>query len=489
MATTTATASITFDSQPPQTNKAISSLYGEYLKNGMLNLSPSYQRDFVWNSDQQSALIDTIMTNCPMPIFLLYMYYPEDDYECIDGQNRLTTIREYIEQDPTNTIPFAWIIITPTEEIYVYYNNEATRSKMEAYCETQNKKKRRGLRRTHRLMTKMEQNRFHNYQLVLSEIKTKLTVDQRKDIFMRWQNGTTISRCDAYKNKDYVYCKYISQHNVNKTLVKNMLGKLIKTNNWVYDVYRLFTSYKAVEQIQDSLLCQLQIEAENEREDEGETNYRDLQTKLEQLLVKLKPLEPYKNAMYITFLLGYIYLYRKASPSVRLIAEKKEFLENFANYSLKEVKDRHMHNTLNNTKNVKAFADAFPVFTDDFYVYIDKYRDVPLVTSNTNQTSNNTNTNTNTNKKKESIPNSLKTDVWNKYIGIENGESPCPCCRTRKINQREFHAGHVIPEKDGGPTTVENLRPICAPCNLSMGTQNMRTFIQKHYPASYALFT
>lgn len=32
-----------------------------------------------------------------------------------------------------------------------------------------------------------------------------------------------------------------------------------------------------------------------------------------------------------------------------------------------------------------------------------------------------------------------------------------------------FHVGHNIPESKGGDMVLENLRPICQGCNLSMG--------------------
>lgn len=33
----------------------------------------------------------------------------------------------------------------------------------------------------------------------------------------------------------------------------------------------------------------------------------------------------------------------------------------------------------------------------------------------------------------------------------------------------DFHTGHNMPESKGGKLTIENLRPICAQCNTSMG--------------------
>jgi hypothetical protein len=82
-------------------------------------------------------------------------------------------------------------------------------------------------------------------------------------------------------------------------------------------------------------------------------------------------------------------------------------------------------------------------------------------------------------KKKEPIPAAIKTLVWNKYIGEKVAEAKCMCCRVTTISMRHHHTGHILSEKYGGGTTVDNLRPICANCNLSMGTSNMADFISK----------
>jgi 5-methylcytosine-specific restriction endonuclease McrA len=80
--------------------------------------------------------------------------------------------------------------------------------------------------------------------------------------------------------------------------------------------------------------------------------------------------------------------------------------------------------------------------------------------------------------KKKAIPKALKRCVWDTYIGAEIGKTLCLCCQHVYIRQIEFHCGHVIPEDKGGETTIDNLRPICAQCNLSMGTQNMNEFMK-----------
>jgi 5-methylcytosine-specific restriction endonuclease McrA len=83
--------------------------------------------------------------------------------------------------------------------------------------------------------------------------------------------------------------------------------------------------------------------------------------------------------------------------------------------------------------------------------------------------------------KKKSIPKSLKKKVWDKWIGPNIGRTKCICCKHEEIRQIEFHCGHIIAEVNGGETNVDNLRPICAQCNLSMGSMSMDEFKKKYF--------
>lgn len=73
--------------------------------------------------------------------------------------------------------------------------------------------------------------------------------------------------------------------------------------------------------------------------------------------------------------------------------------------------------------------------------------------------------------KKKTIPKSLKENVWIHYIG-ENFTGKCSVewCN-KKITPFTFETGHNVPESKGGHTSIENLRPICASCNKSMGNR------------------
>ncbi|ARF12583.1 HNH endonuclease [Klosneuvirus KNV1] len=83
---------------------------------------------------------------------------------------------------------------------------------------------------------------------------------------------------------------------------------------------------------------------------------------------------------------------------------------------------------------------------------------------------------------KKSIPKSLKAMVWDRWIGEDIGTALCYCCRHMKIRQDSFHCGHVISEVNGGTLEIDNLRPICALCNGSMGTMNLEEFAHTYHP-------
>jgi hypothetical protein len=80
---------------------------------------------------------------------------------------------------------------------------------------------------------------------------------------------------------------------------------------------------------------------------------------------------------------------------------------------------------------------------------------------------------------KKSIPKPLKKMIWEKY---SNGK--CYCCCDREISMFDFDAGHIIPESKGGPTTIDNLRPICSSCNKSMNNRDMREYTAQYFPNS-----
>ena len=71
-------------------------LVSDMIDEGDIDLSPDFQRNFVWNSNQKSRLIESILLRIPLPMF----YFSEDSdgrITIVDGLQRLTTIKEFMD--------------------------------------------------------------------------------------------------------------------------------------------------------------------------------------------------------------------------------------------------------------------------------------------------------------------------------------------------------------------------------------------------------
>lgn len=72
------------------------------IDEGKIDLNPSYQRNFIWSTNNQSELIDTILNRFPLPNFFLYRK-SNGTYEMVDGQQRSKTIYKFIKGEITSS--------------------------------------------------------------------------------------------------------------------------------------------------------------------------------------------------------------------------------------------------------------------------------------------------------------------------------------------------------------------------------------------------
>lgn len=88
---------------------------------------------------------------------------------------------------------------------------------------------------------------------------------------------------------------------------------------------------------------------------------------------------------------------------------------------------------------------------------------------------------------KQKIYKRLRDKVWTEYMG-EVFSGPCWACRTTIINVYNFEAGHITASAQGGDCTLDNLRPICTPCNRSCGATHLEVFKEHVTYPSKTLF-
>lgn len=89
-----------FDSRPIQT--LINQIKNIAKRDG-IDLRPSYQRGYIWSSDFKDKLLYSIIRNYPIGSISLRVLSNKNNkgatYEVVDGQQRLTTVYKFIEED------------------------------------------------------------------------------------------------------------------------------------------------------------------------------------------------------------------------------------------------------------------------------------------------------------------------------------------------------------------------------------------------------
>jgi len=71
--------------------------------------------------------------------------------------------------------------------------------------------------------------------------------------------------------------------------------------------------------------------------------------------------------------------------------------------------------------------------------------------------------------RKATIPKALREQVWRVYNSTNYNASCYVQWCSNIVTPFNFEVGHNIPESKGGTLDIDNLRPICASCNRSMG--------------------
>src|SRR5438552_16861933 len=75
----------------------------------------------------------------------------------------------------------------------------------------------------------------------------------------------------------------------------------------------------------------------------------------------------------------------------------------------------------------------------------------------------------------------VKDLSWKTYCPNHEDIGNCFCCnKTIRRSETEVDFGHVQASSKGGEYTIENIRPLCRKCNLSMGNTHMFEYMTKN---------
>ncbi len=164
------------------------------IEQGGYNMNPDFQRDFLWDLNKQSKLIESILMRIPLPVF----YLAEDEQGrmiVVDGLQRLSTFKHFLNNDFKLKLP-------EQEEL----NNKLFEE----------------------LPPKL-QNRIEDCNLVLYILDSKVPEQAKLDIFERVNGGVALTRQQMrnclYMGKATEFLK----KEASKQFFKDATGKSLKT--------------------------------------------------------------------------------------------------------------------------------------------------------------------------------------------------------------------------------------------------------------------
>jgi hypothetical protein len=452
------------DTQPQGVNKQVRDLLQPDYFNS-IQLRPIYQRHIRWSPAAMNAFVDTIMENGIVPSVLLYKLHPEDKtdekmidkrVETMDGQHRLFTLNAFksakFQKLPHIAKPFIvhWIFEEFNEEGYkiqhhVFYEETTD---VDEYCRSQ--------KIIPEYMTQEEQDAFNDFSIHITTIQKKLSIEDRRKIFMSLQNGVPVRNSDYLKNMtDCSVVAGFNAHNYEQMMLETFLPHCTKNagNFWIQWATRCFYLFKhsisetkisasEVFLISDSKIkkqIKESIKTLNPTAEEFnafDDTFRSFLEFLQETECKLNP----------TQIFALFYASCNASFNSTIVATH---MPRFA-------QDGNKYKTIWESKTENAPRRAY------FNECLEELEAMTFPALPIDETP---------------VSKKLRKQVFAK---CEDGL--CTICKETPINSEDFEAGHITARARGGLTTIENLLPMCITCNREMGVRNAYEFQQDRYP-------
>lgn len=227
---------------------SIITIYNTYFNRNNINLKPNYQRELTWSFDKMCIFIDSIMKGYVIPSFILSTIHNKNNnnynYECIDGQHRLTVLKKYMNSESIKIGQY---------EKYIFFEKYENDKKIKIFYQLNNSIEKKY--KNYRVMTDEEKMFFEDTQLQFVIIESDITDIQKCDIFNRLQNGEKVNGITKVKNINHKITDYLRNNNIISNTIVNefkdiIKNKIIKRNTefslieyYTYLVIRLIVIY------------------------------------------------------------------------------------------------------------------------------------------------------------------------------------------------------------------------------------------------------
>ena len=435
-----------------------------------INLRPEYQRHIRWKPAAMNKFIDSVMKKRYIMPVLMYRlshsdligkYTPDTVFEneVMDGQHRLYTLNAFksakIQKLPYISKEFIvhWVIEEKDEngkslpKIHVFY--EKTED-VENWCRENDI--------LPEYLTKEGKSQFNNTVIKLTTIVSKLTMNERRAEFLSLQNGIPVRGSDLLKNE--VGCKLMVEFNhhdyedlMDNSFFKHCTKKAPQYKvNWAARCYLLFKCHTdggihpSETFLRGDKKIASNIKTSHSSLSPSDDEFNEFHDKFLDFIEFLNSL-PESTTFNPTQI--FALFYHSCTPECNI-----DILRSYMTYFSKEGHTKHLKNLWESSTNEmeprREYFNACLGQLRSMKTIANAYDEVPT--------------------KK------FRPKVWAKCV-----DNKCDIC-DKEITVQNFHAGHIIARARGGQTVVENLIPICADCNLSMGTRDAYEYKQDVYP-------
>ena len=441
---------------------------------GKINSRPVYQRHIRWTPAAMNDFVGTVMNNGLVPGLIMYQLAADEktgkneakSFEMVDGQHRLFTLKAFVESSiqmlPHIKKPFVvhWNYENVSEEGDVQYSQvfyKETQDVVE-WC--------RDNKLTPQYLSEEEREYFDHFGVNLTLIRSKLSLNQRREIFMSLQKGIPVRNSDFLKNKtDCKLVAFMSENCYEEMMTNTFFEHCHKkaANYWVHWICRCFLLYKRfrgichsdklntlpvseIFLIEDKQIKKL-IEANS-----PEFNPRDVEIIHEfddvfRAFIEFLQRFDEGSRLNPTQIFALFYVLCDDSKDTGIMLTHMPYLSR-EGYK----KDKR---TMWESKDEREPRREY------FNRCLDQISDIteralPL--------------------DDRQISKALRKLVWAK---CEDGQ--CEICED-EITEKEFEAGHIVARALGGQVTIDNLIPICFTCNRGMGTRNAYEYKKDMYP-------
>lgn len=204
-----------------------------------VNLSPDYQRSFIWNKDFKQKLIFSVIKGYPIGSFVVHENKLQDSkdirYDVVDGQQRLRTLFDFIDMLFEISGDDAMEIFEIVKDDYS--NTEKQDKKIKNLFNKFNNRRRK-ITLKFDLLPSSVQERIKNFNLWIILITSSISHEEVRQYFSFIQNQEKLSAGEIIKSFSCSFDNLLRE----KTNNLSQILKIINFNNSRFDFNKIFCS-------------------------------------------------------------------------------------------------------------------------------------------------------------------------------------------------------------------------------------------------------